>query len=107
MKKVLPIFAFVALFNAQSAFAQPAQVLSINEMIPVTAALVNPCIVDPKNPLNLPDVIVLTGNLHVTGNVTVFSADPEKPHVAIKLHYNAAGIHGEGFDIQVNPLPPP
>jgi hypothetical protein len=53
----------------------------------------------------LPDLVVLTGNLHLTGDITLGQGNSL---ASIRLHYNAQGISGEAVDVVLidptNPL---
>lgn len=99
-KRILPLFAFVlAPFFAVAASAQT--IVQINETVPVTLVLPNPCTIE--EPGELPDIVVLTGNLHLTGDITLGQGNSL---ASVRLHYNAQGISGEAFDVVVDPANP-
>jgi hypothetical protein len=98
MKKTLPLLAFLTCFAAA---ASAQNIVQINESIPVTLVVPNPCTIE--EPGELPDIVVLTGNLHVTGDITLGQGNSL---ASVRLHYNAQGISGETFDVVVDPANP-
>jgi hypothetical protein len=94
MKKSLAIVGLATAMSVSTAFAQPVDVIDVNQSIPVLLTVPNPCTIE--EPGTLPDIVVLTGNLHITGDLTVSQG---KNMVVGKLHYNAQGISGEGFAV--------
>ena len=94
-KRILPLFMFLP-FVAAVASAQ--NIVQINESVPVALVLPNPC--TAEEPGELPDIVVLTGNLHVTGDITLGQG---QSLTSVRLHYNAQGISGEAFDVVLDP----
>ena len=91
MKKMFPLFVVLACF---AGVASAQNIVQINESIPVAMVIPNPCTAEELG--ELPDVVVLTGNLHVTGDITLGQG---KSAASVRLHYNTQGISGESFDV--------